>query len=84
MCFFSWKELFMTFDVRAYDRLAQTLEKAGIPYRVKTHYSGNANRRTGMIGSLGERPEFETQYRILVKKRDYERARHLWQQGPNY
>ena len=71
-----WTELTATFDVACFSATAEALRQAGIPFRTRTSSFGHGNRRGGMVSALGEKPEYSTQYRILVKKADLSAARH--------
>ena len=78
--FFRWKELLSTFDPLLHAKVVGLLDRASIPCRVRTHHTGNGDRRSGALGSLGERPQYGVQYRILVRKEYWELARHICQQ----
>lgn len=71
------EELLSTFQPEVFADAVKRLKEKNIPYRAKARYSGHGNRGTGTIGSIGERVDLETQYRIFVGKQDFEMARHL-------
>ena len=70
---FNRKELLLTTSMERQARVRDVLAANGIPYRVKT--SSNISRSRGVVP--GMRMEMLYQYRIYVKKDDYEKARHL-------
>lgn len=70
-------ELLSTFQPEVYANTVKKLKEKNFWYRAKTAYTGYGNRSTGTIGSIGEKVELETQYRIFVKKEDYEMITHL-------
>ena len=70
---FNRKELLLTTSMERQARVQDVLAANGIPYRVKT--SSNISRSRGVVP--GMRMEMLYQYRIYVKKDDYEKARHL-------
>ena len=76
-----WTELTVAVDPGVYDRICQGLSDAGVPFRTRAHHSGNSNRSGHLLGSLGERPEYQMQYNIFVKRRDLELARSLLRQA---
>ena len=51
---FNRAELLITFDAALYGRCTGALAAAGIPYRVRTQYTGHASRRNGMWAAVGE------------------------------
>ena len=70
---FNRKELLLTTSMERQARVQDVLAANGIPYRVKT--SSNISRSRGVMP--GMRMDMLYQYRIYVKKDDYEKARHL-------
>ena len=70
---FNRRELLLTNSVERQARVRDVLAANGIPYRVKT--SSNISRSRGVMP--GMRMDMLYQYRIYVKKDDYEKARHL-------
>lgn len=68
---FLWnkKELISTFDLRIYNEAVTKLIDGNIEYQVKT--SG------GYMDSFGESTDLAVQYRIFVKKDDFEEASYL-------
>ena len=70
---FNRKELLLTTSMERQARVRDVLAANGIPYRVKT--SSNISRSRGVMP--GMRMDMLYQYRIYVKKDDYEKARHL-------
>ena len=70
---FNRKELLLTSSMERQARVRDVLAANGIPYRVKT--SSNISRSRGVMP--GMRMDMLYQYRIYVKKDDYEKARHL-------
>lgn len=74
-----WTKLLATFDLACFAKTSEALRRAGIPFRTRTVSFGHDTRRGGRISALGERPEYGTQYRILVKKADLSAARLVQQ-----
>ena len=76
--FFSkWTELTTTLNPSTYFFITESLKNAHIPYKTKASNIGHGNRRTGIMGSIGEQVEFETQYYIFVEKANVEYAKHI-------
>lgn len=73
----AWTELLATFDVACFAAVSESLRRAGIPFRTRTAVFGHGTRRGGTLSALGEKPEYSTQYRILVKKADLSAARNV-------
>lgn len=70
---FNRKELLLTSSMERQARVRDILETNHIPYRVRT--SSNISRSRGVIP--GMRMDLMYQYRIYVKKSDYEKAKFL-------
>ena len=70
---FNRKELLLTSSMERQARVRDVLAANGIPYRVKT--SSNISRSRGIMP--GMRMDMLYQYRIYVKKDDYEKAQYL-------
>ena len=70
---FNRRELLLTSSMERQARVRDVLAANGIPYRVKT--SSNISRSRGVMP--GMRMDMLYQYRIYIKKDDYEKARHL-------
>ena len=70
---FNRKELLLTSSMERQARVRDLLSANKIPYRVKT--SSNISRSRGVIP--GMRMDMLYQYRIYVKKDDYEKAKYL-------
>ena len=70
-----WTELLATFDAARFAAASETLRRAGIQFRTQTETFGHGTRRGGTLSALGEKPEYSTQYRILVKKTELSAAR---------
>lgn len=74
-----WAELLATFDVARFAAVSELLRSAGIPFKTLTTSFGHGTRRGGTFSALGEKPEYSTQYRILVKKAELTAAqRVMW------
>lgn len=73
----AWTELLATFDVARFAAVSEALRRAGIPFRTRTASFGHDTRRGGTLSALGEKPEYSTQYRILVKKADLPTAQNV-------
>lgn len=76
---FNRKELIITRSLEEQARVREVLAAEGIDYTVKVnggHARGIASQRS-YTGSFGENQEVRYEYRIFVKKNDYERAAYL-------
>ncbi len=76
---FNRRELMITRSMEEQAQVRNKLNEAGIDYTVKVnggHPGATASRRA-YTGSFGERQDVMYEYRIFVKKVDYEQARHL-------
>lgn len=78
---FNRKELVTTFDMKKQGQLRELLQANGIDYRVKvinrgspSPFDAGARARTG---SFGQSMALSYEYKIYVKKADYERALSL-------
>ena len=80
---FNRAELLITFDAALYGRCTDALVAAGIPYRVRTQYTGHANRRSGMWAAVGENPDCSVSYRVYVARKDLEWAKHVCRRAWN-
>lgn len=74
MFFWKRKELFTTFHPEMYQKTVSILKKNNIFFEVKTKFTGSKN---GVLRNIGENVMLETQYKIFVKKEDYDRALFL-------
>lgn len=75
MCLFvQWKELLITQQIEKYVKTTMLLKNAGIAYREQIQNIGHGSRRSGQIGSLGEKTSYSIMYQIYVKKADLEQA----------
>ena len=70
---FNRKELLLTSSMERQARVRDVLAANHIPYRVRT--SSNISRSRGVIP--GMRMDLMYQYRIYVKRSDYEKAKAL-------
>jgi len=70
---FNRKELLLTSSMERQARVRDVLAANHIPYRVRT--SSNISRSRGVIP--GMRMDLMYQYRIYVKRSDYEKAKFL-------
>lgn len=78
---FNRKELLLTHDMQKQGDVRTILQNNQIPYRVKvtnryspSPFSSSPRARTG---TLGTDPARLYEYKIYVKKTDYERAKYL-------
>ncbi len=76
-----WTELTVAVDPAVYDRVCRGLAAGGVSYRTRAPFSGNSARSGPLLGSLGDRPQYQTQYNIFVKRRDLELAKSLLRQA---
>ena len=63
------KELFLTWDTSAFDRVLNQLTSTGIKYTFRT--------RGGAHGIAGINADYAYEYRVYVHRDDYERARYV-------
>jgi hypothetical protein len=73
--FFNWKEVYIGFFLEELSNVRQCLASNHIKYdyRVVSHSS----RSRGRCGSLGIDMNYDKQYYVYVKRKDYERAKYL-------
>lgn len=76
---FNRRELIITRSMEEQIRVRNKLNECGIDYRIKTNrgHSRSFASERAYTGSLGERQDAMYEYRIFVKKEDYEKARRL-------
>lgn len=78
---FNRKELLVTYDMKKQNEVRTALGDNGIDYRVKTVSRGSASPfaagTRARTGSFGEDPAWHYEYKIYVKKDDYEKALSL-------
>ena len=68
------KELLITYDIRKYGEAIQALKDHGIKFFTKSAYVGSRGWRGSVLGTAGENEQYQTEYKIFVKKQDYEQA----------
>ena len=68
------KELLITYDVKRYTQAAQKLKDNGVKFSTKAKYTGSHGSRESLLGTIGENAQYQTEYKIFVKKQDYEQA----------
>ena len=66
---FNRKELLITYDMQKQAEVRTLLQDHGIEYTIKV-----SNRSTLYMGTLGENINTLYEYKIYVKKEDYEQA----------
>ena len=74
------KELLLTHSLEQQAKVREILQAEEIDYDVKTRNSqnrGSISSRRGQHGSFGMNMDAYYEYRIFVKKADYERAEYL-------
>lgn len=73
---FNSKSVYLGYDVRAYQRITDVLQAAGIRYKVKSRsrFGGWGSVTRGRVGTMGMNPDFMYEYEVLVYDRDYERS----------
>ncbi len=73
---FNRKEVAVTCSMEEQARVRNTLDAAGIPYTFTTADTQARDTRTGVrsVDWVGGRTKSTIEYRIFVKKTDYERA----------
>lgn len=76
---FNRKELAVTYSIKRQSEIRGILEANQIDYVIDTN--GTVMRNVGgnrmMLSQVWEKPEQGTEYKIYVKKQDYERAAQL-------
>ena len=68
------KELLITYDIRKYGEAVQALKDHGIKFFTKSAYVGSRGWRGSVLGTVGENAQYQTEYKIFVRKQDYEQA----------
>jgi len=71
--FWNKVEIYCGFSFKEFSELRNSLAAEGIRYDYKMV---NLNTRA-RISSLGEKPQFDTQYYLYVHQKDYYNAMHL-------
>lgn len=73
---FNSKSVYIGYDVRAYQRVADALSAAGICFKVKSRsrLGGWGSVTRGRVGSYGMNPDYMYEYEVLVHEKDYEQA----------
>lgn len=76
------KELFVTFDLKIQLKIREALKQENIEYFVKTINQGSVGLFTmatqkARFGSLGEKTSLNYEYKIYVKREDYEQASYV-------
>jgi hypothetical protein len=73
--FFNWKEVYIGFSLEELSKVRECLamDHLKYDYRVVSHSS----RSRGRFGSLGIDMNYDKQYYVYVKRKDYERAKYL-------
>lgn len=76
---FNRRELIITRSMEEQIQVRNKLNECGIDYRIKTNrgHSRSFASERAYTGSLGERQDAMYEYRIFVKKEEYEKARRL-------
>lgn len=78
---FNRKELLVTYDMKKQNEVRTLLQNNRIDYRVKVISRGNpspfAAGTRARTGSFGEDPALHYEYKIYVKKDDYDKALSL-------
>ena len=62
------KELLITYDVKRYTQAAQKLKDNGVKFSTKAKYTGSHGSRESLLGTIGENAQYQTEYKIFVKK----------------
>ena len=80
------REVYVTYSLEELSKVREILDVEGINYSYKvknlaTDWSGSRSRDN--FGSFGTNSNFERQYVILVKKKDFEQAKFLIHRGLN-
>lgn len=73
--FFKYQILFATFNIEQFSNVRTILKDNDIFYKTRIISNTHGNRR--LLGNLGENANCSTEFEILVKKEDYEKARYL-------
>lgn len=82
---FNRKELICTFDMKKQAKVSGILDEHHIDYRIKTSNRKSpcpvASGSRSRTGTYGKKTEFEYEYRIFVKKEEFEKAKSLIYKG---
>lgn len=81
MFFLNKKDVYIGYSMEELSKVRETLEKEGIKYTYKLikhlgQSNGSGIRRVKW-GSFGINMDYEKQYVVSVKKKDYEKAKYL-------
>lgn len=78
---FNRKELYVTYDMKSQASVREVLASNGIDYSVKTINRMNASYvsggERGRVGTYGQDANTMYEYRIYVRKADFEKAKKL-------
>lgn len=77
---FNRKELTITMDMSVQMRVRDILSANKIDYIIKTknlYGASFAGSRRSYVGSLGTNADYMYEYKIFVRKDDFEKAKHL-------
>lgn len=74
MLFWNKVEIYCGFSLKEFSELRNSLAVEGIRYEYKLVQLNNNRAR---LGSLGQNPQFDTQYYLYVHQKDYHNAMHL-------
>ncbi len=77
---FGWREVYITISISDLEKARETLEQNGVRYHWKSGETssslfGRDNMRNG--GSIGLDLNAAKQYRLFVKKQNFEQAQYL-------
>ncbi len=81
MFFLNKEDVYIGYSLEELSKVRETLEKEGIKYTYKViNHMGQSTgigTRRGKWGSFGMNMDYEKQYVVSVKKKDYEKAKYL-------
>lgn len=77
MFFIFQKEVLITYDMQKYLETRKKLQQNAIPFQTRSTYIGSRGYRGNGLGTLGENNKYQPEYKIFVKKQNYENALHI-------
>lgn len=76
MCFFK-KDVYIGYSMADLAKIREILKQEGIKYTYDVQSQLNRGGARGNHGSFGMNMNYEKQYIVSVKRKDYEKARYL-------
>ena len=74
---FNRTQLIVSQDIQAVNHWIGLLKKQGIEYKLVSQSIGHNTRRDGMIGGIGESPQYNTIYTLYVPRTMLQQAKYI-------